>query len=346
MSKKCNSNHKNTQDKNYICNPQTGNWVKKDGVVGKKILGKTKKTECSPNHKYAKDKNYICNPKTWNWVKKDGVVGKKLLGGSGGENVGGPKECNPKYKKGENYICNPETGKWVKKDGVVGKKILGHKKKMNSPKHSVKSTSSVPMSLYYYDMFQVKEKVPFLDNKKIKYQIWDNHDNKMGTCVWHVISKALNTPIPEIAKKIKNMSQKVHPNMIMSKEGKTTNSLVYKKLMNYEKEEFGVPFHHFCEFPKFAKEYAIITFPVFKKTYTNVNKIVYMSGIPQCVYPLGKYATKVIFTLWLMNENTGASHLLLIKLQEYDGYSYTISDIQPIFDKINVGCAKKIPQPP
>lgn len=167
----------------------------------------------------------------------------------------------------------------------------------------------------------------------------------MGTCVWHVISKALNTPIPEIAKKIKNMSQKVHPDMIMSQEGKTTNSLVYKKLINYKKEKFPVQNKHFCEFPKFAKEYAIITFPIFKKKYSNLNKITYVSAIPQCVYPIDKYATKVIFTLLLMDENKGTSHLLLVKLQGYDGYSYNISDIQPIFDKVNTECGKKIPQP-
>lgn len=141
----CNSNHKYAQDKNYICNPETGNWVKKDGVVGKKILGKTKKTGCSQNHKHAKDKNYICNPKTWNWVKKDGAVGKKLLGASGGGS--GKKECNPNNKnaKDKNYICNPETGKWVKKDGAVGKQILLVKSK--SVKHKSNSINSVKLNV-------------------------------------------------------------------------------------------------------------------------------------------------------------------------------------------------------
>lgn len=38
MNKNCPQKGKNAKNPNYICNPKTGKWVKKDGPTGKKIL--------------------------------------------------------------------------------------------------------------------------------------------------------------------------------------------------------------------------------------------------------------------------------------------------------------------
>jgi hypothetical protein len=523
--KQCNSSHKNAQDDNYICNPVTGNWVKKDGAIGKKILqGVTKKAisvkKCSPTHINAKNPAYICNPGTGNWVKKDGAVGKQILNKGKSKSIVKHGQCDPKHKNAKNsdYICNPGTGNWVKKDGVVGKKLLQThpptKVKSKSPPPKVKSKSPPPkvksasphvgsrqecsitttgndITVYYYEhkykphkgfktffgfkndivgiftnvedakqvckcinqnfnipgwklkepykvlkyrlndviynlqtydtitqiqghskeflyivygqlasktpitsltvrelwcigattvvnigktkskaykfqyklntifptdnlnekqikptslyhnqMYKTDGKIPILDTLGIKYELWDNADNTKGTCVWHTISKALNMPIPEIAEKIKHMSKKVSPNMIVSKMGKTTNSLVYKKLLNYENEQFGIFPKYLCEIPKFAKDYAIITFYVNKITVGKTFKYTPRDPIVQCVFPTDNHPTKVIFTVSFKNSD-GSGHHVLVKLKEHAGYSYTINNVKNIIDTLGDFCKKK-----
>src|SRR5690348_18497664 len=41
--KPCNINHEKDKDSAYICNPQTGRWVKRDGHIGKKLIENEKK---------------------------------------------------------------------------------------------------------------------------------------------------------------------------------------------------------------------------------------------------------------------------------------------------------------
>ena len=157
-----------------ICNPKTGRWVKKDGVVGRKIRAAQGKRSSprrqsprrqSPRRsssrrrssgkqcKGAAPRGKICNPKTGRWVKKDGVVGRKILAAQGKRSSprrsssrrqsprrqsprrsssrrrSSGKKCKGAAPRGK--ICNPKTGRWVKKDGVVGRKILQKKKKRN-----------------------------------------------------------------------------------------------------------------------------------------------------------------------------------------------------------------------
>jgi hypothetical protein len=159
--RECKSTGKNAGNSDYICNPETGLWVKKDGPTGKKILGGQVKSpvgKCKSSAKNANDPAYICNPQTGLWVKKDGPTGRKIVN-SGGQQVKSPKkqqikgkspvkgkQCNPNGKnaKSPDYICNPQTGLWVKKDGPTGRRILGSPK---SIKHttSVKSIKDIPM---------------------------------------------------------------------------------------------------------------------------------------------------------------------------------------------------------
>jgi hypothetical protein len=40
--KKCKSTGKNANNKDYICNPVSGRWVKKSGAAGKKLMMKKK----------------------------------------------------------------------------------------------------------------------------------------------------------------------------------------------------------------------------------------------------------------------------------------------------------------
>ncbi len=90
--KDCKSTGKNAGNSDYICNPETGIWVKKDGPTGKKILGSGQlpgkqpgkspvkpvigKKECKSTAKNATDPAYICNPQSGVCVKKDGPTGK------------------------------------------------------------------------------------------------------------------------------------------------------------------------------------------------------------------------------------------------------------------------------
>ena len=70
MSKQCPPNSPKAQDPNYICNPQSGRWIKKDGACARKLKIGTFSSPCPSNSPKAKDPNYMCNPKTGRWIKK------------------------------------------------------------------------------------------------------------------------------------------------------------------------------------------------------------------------------------------------------------------------------------
>ena len=92
---KCSTKSKFIGNKDYMCNPDTGRYVKKDGPTGKRLLGmklsskktrrsgrkeqtKITKKRCSTKSKFKGNKSYVCNPKTGRYVKKDGSTGKKI----------------------------------------------------------------------------------------------------------------------------------------------------------------------------------------------------------------------------------------------------------------------------
>jgi hypothetical protein len=193
----------------------------------------------------------------------------------------------------------------------------------------------VPKSIYHDQMHKTPIKIPFLDDNGIKYDVWDNVDNMKGTCVWHVISKAMNIPIPKIAEKIKNMSTQVSPGMIGSNPN-TTNLDVYNKLMKYEEKGFGIYPKHLCYVPKFAKEYAVVTFFVFKsgKKYTTRSPVV------QCVAPRTK-PKKVIFTCSIQ-EADGSGHHVLVTIKGVKGWSFNVQDVQHVLNVLPSDCKSKL----
>ena len=79
MERNCSKKSKNANDRNYICNPKTGRWVRKDGPTGKLLLvPKGGRKSCNKKSKNANDRNYICNPISGRWVRKNGPTGKQL----------------------------------------------------------------------------------------------------------------------------------------------------------------------------------------------------------------------------------------------------------------------------
>jgi hypothetical protein len=72
MSKQCPSNSPKAQDPNYICNPQSGRWIKKDGARARKLKIGIFSSPCPSNSPKAKDPSYICNGKTGRWIKRNG----------------------------------------------------------------------------------------------------------------------------------------------------------------------------------------------------------------------------------------------------------------------------------
>lgn len=52
--KECNKKSPKASDPNYICNPKTGRWVKKDGLLGKKIRSNKKSAKKSAKQKSPK----------------------------------------------------------------------------------------------------------------------------------------------------------------------------------------------------------------------------------------------------------------------------------------------------
>lgn len=84
--KECNEKHKHANNKDYICNPETGRWVKRGGAAHKKFLKKQ-----NPVKKTVKK---ILNPKTGKLIVKGGSTHKKLIK----ERKKKISEWNQKYK--------------------------------------------------------------------------------------------------------------------------------------------------------------------------------------------------------------------------------------------------------
>lgn len=89
VRKECNPDHWKAHDSNYICNLETGRWVKKDDDIGvhvRLVKGerkKKKKCKGKSSKRYAKDRQgnliYVCNPDTGEYVKRSGVIGQRIL---------------------------------------------------------------------------------------------------------------------------------------------------------------------------------------------------------------------------------------------------------------------------
>src|SRR5437016_1970529 len=111
--KECSKKAQHANNPDYVCNPLTGRWIKKDGDRYKELISKgfitaegkptekllkipfkapvtlkkpvvapplspTKK-ECSKDSDKAKDPEYICNPLSGLWIKKGGRVYNDLV---------------------------------------------------------------------------------------------------------------------------------------------------------------------------------------------------------------------------------------------------------------------------
>ena len=125
MPKPCNANQ--------VVNPKTGRCVKKDGAIGKKLLGQQKpdamkKAQCKDGK--------VRNPKTGRCVKKDGAIGRKLV-------TAPPSQAKKKsvmFKVNPLYDATPNVSKSHKDDSKwrVNKAAQG-------PQTSSSSELVVPM---------------------------------------------------------------------------------------------------------------------------------------------------------------------------------------------------------
>ena len=116
--KKC----KGAAPRGKICNPKTGRWVKKNGVVGRKILAAPGKRS-SPRRSSSRRQSPRRSSSRRQSPRRQSPRRSSSRRRSSG------KKCKGAAPRGK--ICNPKTGRWVKKDGVVGRKILQKKKKRN-----------------------------------------------------------------------------------------------------------------------------------------------------------------------------------------------------------------------
>lgn len=132
----CNQGHWKARDPAFICNTETGQWVKVTGRIGARILARLQENEarvrqpaggrrCNPDHPSARDPRYICNPQTGQWVLRTGAVGKRILQHRPQAQPQRGRVCDPNHWKARDrkYICNPQTGQWVLRTGAVGKRI-------------------------------------------------------------------------------------------------------------------------------------------------------------------------------------------------------------------------------
>jgi len=426
--KECNPNGKNAKSPNYICNNETGLWVKRDGPTGRRILNsrqkptsqrhtsvkrksvsfqrptstRPKSPKSIPMHETCKLTNvnepvthvyYYKNPSGLQnaHVKTHDVIGiftsktyAQTVCKCANDNFNKHGWTLIKPYQVLNYVLNSHIRRLDSYDannqgetvyivhGMVRSikpranyvyKILqcighctlkevtvkGKKIKVQKFKYKLNTLFATnvltdykidkpyePKSLYHDQVYKTLDKIPYLDNNGIGYQVWDNVDNMKGTCVWHVLSKAMNTPIPKIAEKIKNMSTQVSPHMITSNPN-TTNLDVYNKLINYEEKQFGVYPRHLCYVPKFAKEYAVVTFFVSKsgRKYTSVSPFV------QCVAPRTK-PTKIIFTCSIKDKVTGGGHHVLVTIKGVKGWSFNVKDVQHVLNILPTDCRSKL----
>lgn len=94
MAKSCPSTSKYATNPLYICNTNTGRWVKKTSKIGKtlvnipspnvlvpppNVLVPPPNVPCSSKSKLASNPLYICNPATKRWVLKTSSIGRRLL---------------------------------------------------------------------------------------------------------------------------------------------------------------------------------------------------------------------------------------------------------------------------
>lgn len=128
-SKKC--------KKDEILNPETNRCVKRNGVVGKKVIAEMNKKKCKDDE--------ILNPASNRCVKRNGAIGKKILAEMKKSKSGTSRKSrrnrtsrksrksrtsrkSRKSKKGkecgDDEILNPKTNRCVSIYGPTGKKIL------------------------------------------------------------------------------------------------------------------------------------------------------------------------------------------------------------------------------
>jgi hypothetical protein len=128
-SKKC--------KKDEILNPETNRCVKRNGVVGKKVIAEMNKKKCKEDE--------ILNPASNRCVKRNGAIGKKILAEmkksksktsrksrksrtSRKSRKSRTSHNSRKSKKekecGDDEILNPKTNRCVSIHGPTGKKIL------------------------------------------------------------------------------------------------------------------------------------------------------------------------------------------------------------------------------
>ena len=128
-SKKC--------KKDEILNPETNRCVKRNGVVGKKVIAEMNKKKCKDDE--------ILNPASNRCVKRNGAIGKKILaemkkGKSKTSRKSRKSRTSRKSKKsrtsrnsrkskkekkcGDDEILNPKTNRCVSIHGPTGRKIL------------------------------------------------------------------------------------------------------------------------------------------------------------------------------------------------------------------------------
>jgi len=120
-AKKTGAKKECTPDK--IRNPASGRCVKRDGKIGKKLLGEepAKKTgskksaskkECTPDK--------IRNPASGRCVKKDGKIGKKLLGEEPEKKKSSPKKKSPGKKSEFEKMTVSDLKKYIRERGGRG----------------------------------------------------------------------------------------------------------------------------------------------------------------------------------------------------------------------------------
>ena len=83
----CDKNSEYSKNSDYICDYDTGKWIKKK--------------PCNENNPKANDGQHICNEKTGYWVKKDGKIGMKILL----EQVPDAKTSSPPVVKKHEHAC-------------------------------------------------------------------------------------------------------------------------------------------------------------------------------------------------------------------------------------------------
>lgn len=162
--------------------------------------------------------------------------------------------------------------------------------------------------LYNNKMFKIDIEIPYLDKLGIKYTAWDNYDNTAGTCMWHAISKALDMSIPEIAQKIKYMTDK-----FPKTDDGTSRKELYKKLMSYRTITSSIMPEECRLIPQITKTTGIVIFnsktikesPIYGKYYKND---------VCCFFPKNPKRVIFIATMVITDENDSVAHAVVLTL--------------------------------